>query len=49
MPIYKEKFKDVEYLHVGNSPFLILESDIDKYRKYGGGFKSLVFVGNIEV
>lgn len=36
------------YLEVGNS-FLVKESDIQKYQKYGGGYRSLTFVGWIEI
>lgn len=36
-------------LHVGKEPFLIKESDFPKYQKYGGGFRIVRFVGNIEV
>ena len=38
-----------QYLHVGKEPFLIKESDFPKYQKYGGGFRIVRFVGNIEV
>lgn len=38
-----------EYLSVGREPFLIKESDFPKYQKYGGGFRIVKFVGNIEV
>lgn len=37
------------YLSVGREPFLIKESDFPKYQKYGGGFRIIKFVGNIEV
>lgn len=37
------------YLTVGFEPFLIKESDIPKYQCFGGGYRSLVFVGNMEV
>ena len=37
-----------KYLHVGREPFLIKESDFPKYMKYGGGFRIVRFVGNIE-
>ena len=37
-----------QYLHVGREPFLIKESDFPKYQKYGGGFRIVRFVGNIE-
>lgn len=30
-----------------NSPLLVLESKLDKYRKYGGGFKSITYVGSM--
>ena len=36
-----------KYLDVGKGTFLILEEDIDKYRKFGGGIKSLIYVGDI--
>ena len=35
---------DIEYISVPK-PFIIKESDIDYYRKFGGGFKYLKFVG----
>jgi hypothetical protein len=38
-----------KYLSVGREPFLIKESDFPKYQKYGGGFRIVKFVGNIEV
>lgn len=35
-----------EYLHIDpDLPFLIRESDIEKYRKFGKGYKSLELVG----
>lgn len=37
-----------KYLHVGRH-FCIRESDIEKYRVYGKGYKSLIYVGEIEV
>ena len=37
-----------KYLYVGREPFLIKESDFSKYMKYGGGFRIVRFVGNIE-
>ena len=43
------KIKDTEYLDVGPDPFLVKESDIDKYKEFGGGYKVLMFVGFIEV
>ena len=44
-----DKFKDTEYLDVGFEPFLVKESNIDKYREFGGGYRTLIFVGFIEV
>ena len=44
-----DKIKDAEYLDVGPGPFLVKESDIDKYKDFGGGYKSLIFAGFIEV
>lgn len=38
-----------QYLDVDKEPFLIKESDFPKYQKYGGGFRIVKFVGNIEV
>lgn len=37
-----------KYLIVGKEPFLIKESDFPKYQKFGGGFRIVRFVGNIE-
>jgi hypothetical protein len=37
-----------KYIKVGREPFLIKESDFDKYQKYGDGFRIVKFVGNIE-
>lgn len=39
---------DIQYLHVGYAPFLVKESELDKYSKFGGGFRSITFVGNIQ-
>ena len=44
-----DKFKDTKYLEVGPDPFLVKESDLDKYKDFGGGYKLLMFVGFIEV
>lgn len=41
-------YRKLNYLNVGHN-FLIKESDIEKYRVYGGGYRSLTFVGEIEV
>lgn len=47
----KSNFKSgkVTYLDVGVDPFLITESQMEFYSKFGGGFRSLNFVGNISV
>lgn len=42
------EIKDTKYINVGKEPFLIKESDFDKYMKYGGGFRVVRFVGNME-
>lgn len=47
----RNKVSDInytEYLRTP-SPFLIRESDIELYKKYGGGFKSLEFVGYLKI
>ena len=41
-------FSNLKYLKIGKEPFLIKESDFDKYMKYGNGFRVVRFVGNIE-
>lgn len=38
-----------KYIHTGREPFLIKESEFDKYMKFGKGFRIVRFVGNIEV
>lgn len=38
-----------KYIHVGFEPFLITESQIDYFSDFGGGFRSLKFVGNIPI
>jgi len=40
-----EDLKDTKYLNVGKDPFLIRESDFEKYKEFGGGFESLTYVG----
>lgn len=34
-------------VHVGEEPFLIRESEFEKYRKWGNGFRVIRFVGNL--
>lgn len=43
---YKE-IGDIKYITVGKEPFLVKESELDKYSAYGGGYRSIKFVGNI--
>ena len=38
-----------KYINVGKEPFLIRESEFDKYMKFGKGFRIVKFVGNIEI
>lgn len=38
---------DMKYITVGKEPFLVKESELDKYSVYGGGYRSIKFVGNI--
>lgn len=38
--------KNGDYLHIPN-PFIIREDEIEKYKKYGCGYKSLRYVGSI--
>ena len=40
---------DSNYLEVGKEPFLLRECELQKYQKYGGGFRSIEFVGNIPI
>lgn len=39
---------DSKYIKVGKEPFLIKETDFDKYMKFGGGFRVVKFVGNLD-
>ena len=43
-----KEIKDKKYLRVGKEPFLVRESELDNYRAWGGGFRYIEFVGNIE-
>lgn len=38
---------DMKYITVGKEPFLVRESELEKYRAWGGGFRYIEFVGNI--
>ena len=43
-----EELGKEKYIHVGREPFLIKESEFDKYKKFGNGFRIVRFVGNME-
>ena len=38
-----------EYLTVGSEAFLVKESELDIYRKFGEGYRTINFVGNIAI
>ena len=38
----------IEYLDTGHESFLVKESDLEKYRKFGGGYRTIRFAGNME-
>lgn len=40
---------NIEYITIGHEPFLVPERYLDIYRKYGKGFRSIHFVGNMEI
>lgn len=44
-----EDLGNIKYVHVGKEAFLIKESAIDYYRQFGGGFRNLKFIGNMEI
>ena len=35
------------YIQVGKEQFLVTEDDLDKLKAYGGGYRTVNFVGNI--
>jgi len=39
-----DTYLDIDSCH---SPLLVKESDLDKYKKYGGGFKDIHYVGSM--
>ena len=39
---------NTKYIYVNKEPFLIKESEFDKYMKFGKGFRIVKFVGNME-
>ena len=38
-----------KYISVGKEPFLVKESNLDKFKHFGGGYRSITFVGMMEV
>lgn len=40
-------FDERKYLKIGINPIIIRESDLSKYMKYGNGFRSVEFIGNL--
>lgn len=40
---------NLKHVHVGTEPFLVTESQLNFYSQYGGGFRSLNFIGVISV
>ena len=44
-PNLKTGVLEHDYLEVGPAPFLLKESDLDKYKEYGDGYRTLTFVG----
>ena len=45
----KSEDEDIEYLDVSGYPFLVKEDDLSYYSKFGGGYKSITFVGNMYI
>ena len=41
--------KDNISLNLGHEPFLVLEKDLELYRQYGGGYRSIELVGKMHV
>ncbi len=42
----ESSINNIDYLYIPN-PFIIREDEIEKYKKYGCGYKSLEYVGSI--
>ena len=42
-----EDIGKIKYLMIGTDPVIIKESDLSKYMKYGNGFRSIEFIGNL--
>lgn len=45
----KKEIGDMRYIDVGKEPFLVRESELEKYMAYGNGFRIIRFVGNIVI
>lgn len=41
------KIGETKYLHLGRHCTLVKESDLEKYRKYGQGYKKITFLGTL--
>ena len=46
---FSTRDKEHDYLETGREPFLVRESEFEKYSKYGRGFRHAAFVGRIVV
>lgn len=44
---FSTRDKSHGYIEVGHESFLVRESELDKYRKYGRGYRRTVCVGKI--
>lgn len=45
----EKEIGDRKYITVGCEPFLVRESELDKYSAWGGGFRYIEFVGNLDI
>ena len=41
------EFGNTNYISVGKNNFLVRESELDFYRKFGQGYRNITFVGNM--
>lgn len=46
---HPENGEKEKYLEVGKEHFLVRESELEKFKVYGYGFRSVTFVGNMDV
>ena len=44
-----ENIGEMKYINIGKEPFLVKDSELEKYMVYGNGFRSIEFVGNIVI